>query len=314
MPFLALDDWRWQGLAGSAPQLQSLTISTECVAQPLDDCGFMACFPWTQLTSLDMLHTPLNADIWHEILRQCAHLRVGNFTIQSNPAYINQRVITLLPLRSLTIRFQSEFRARFFDATVFHLVSFPALEALRITARLDRADSTSFVHWMQRQSRHIRSLTLDIQLADDILLDILRDHADLHELTLHFHYGAARQSRFFSRASQDGLLRALRTLIIFGGIDYDTVGGTSSRASFHIGAVSDLVKTATTWAALGPKDNWEFQLFATHEILFAVREGLLQVDSNLAIVSYVIPPPSGLERYHPRYPTTTSIRVRRRYS
>jgi hypothetical protein len=310
LPFLALDDWRWdKGLTVSAPHLRSLVISAEAVAQAFDGCGFTTCFPWTQLTTLEMLHTSLDADIWHDILRQCTLLCVGSFTIQSNASYINRHSIILSNLHSLNIRFQSEFQTRFFDDRIFRLVSFPVLNALHITARLEWSDSAPFVEWMRQQDQ-IRNLTLEVHLADGTLLDLLRSLRKLEELTLSFHYGAIPQCRPFFQAVQESCLQELHTLAIFGVMDpHSLVAGMTSRVLLHHVAVFDLVKTATTWAALGPKMNWEFRLFAEGAILSDVRAGLHSIDSTLVADSLVTPSIGVHDRSR-----FTGLRVRRRHS
>ncbi|KAJ7165185.1 hypothetical protein C8R46DRAFT_1035790 [Mycena filopes] len=296
IPFLALDDWRWhQGLTGSAPHLQHIAISAEAVAQACYGSGFTTCFPWHQLTTLDMLHTPLDLNTWHDILRQCTLLSVGSFTIQSNSASIRLPPVTLFQLTSLTLRFQNEFRTRFFNTRAFDLLALPMLVALHISANLSWGDSAIFVEWTGRQHAAILKLTLEMQLTDDILFGVLRGLQNLEDLTLHLEYGTGRCSIVF-QAIQEGYLQRLRTLKIFSVIDRQSVGGLAPPL-LHSNAIFDLVKTAMTWAALGPQIDWEFQLFADYTILSDVRFALLAGDSKLLTYLCVPPRLSGLERY-----------------
>ncbi|KAJ7694290.1 hypothetical protein B0H16DRAFT_1485752 [Mycena metata] len=304
VPFLALDDWRWhQGLTGLAPLLQNVVISAEAVAQPaFDDCGFTACFPWSQLATLDMLRVTLNANMWHEILQQCTLLCDGSFTIHkpfSSSTYLTARPITASRLTSLRIRFEGEFHVRFFDVRVFHVMALPLLDTLSITARLESSDFGPFVAWMQQLSGQLRCLTLEIRIAEDTLFDILRGVGNLEQLGLYFHRNIVCQGKAFFRALRESCLPRLRVLTVFVVAEDPGTARITSRGltSLQGTMVFDLVKIATTWAALGPRLDWRFQVFAHHGILCDVEARLLAVNTGLIVDIHSIPS-LGFGRYH----------------
>ncbi|KAJ7148272.1 hypothetical protein C8R46DRAFT_1044820 [Mycena filopes] len=281
LPFLGLDDWAWdQGITWSAPCLQRLVISADAVVPGFS--GFTTCFPWHQLTTLDLLYVALEGDIWLNILKQCHLLQSGSFTIRSSSTYDIEQPIALHQLTFLNIRMQTEFRAKFFDMKLLHSASFLAVTALHVTARIECEDFLPFSTWVQQQSCLLRVLTLNVTLADNLLLDLLRSVRYLEELTLYFHYSGARRSRTLLEALHQGCLQKLRTLTISSEIHpHYTPEGTATRTLLHRGAVLDLVRTATTWAALSRQRDWEFQLIAADDLMYDVRTALLAVDGTL---------------------------------
>ncbi|KAJ7153730.1 hypothetical protein C8R46DRAFT_1042111 [Mycena filopes] len=281
LPFLGLSDWPWhQGITQSAPSLQSLVISADAVAQGFG--GFMSCFPWHQLVTLDLLQVALEAHIWYDILRQCSILLNGSFTIRASSTHSIEQAIAVHQLTSLNIRLQTEFRLQFFDVNVLQYAFFPALETLHVTARVDCENSLPFLLWFQRHCGLLRVLTLNVTLTDNLLLDSLRSLRYLERLTLSVPYGGVPHSKTLFNALRHGCLEKLHALTIFSEMYPDYAPeGTSSRSLIHRGAMLDLVRVATTWVALGPERDWEFQLIADAVLICEVRAALLGVDRTL---------------------------------
>ncbi|KAJ7482926.1 hypothetical protein B0H11DRAFT_1915006 [Mycena galericulata] len=300
LPFLALDDWPWhQGMSASAPCLDSLTISAENVAPALGLSGFTTCFPWSQLTTLDMEHIHLGVEMWRHILVKCAPLRAGSFTLDSCP-HGPRESITLHHLISLNIKFKTRDQIQLFDVSAFDSMSFPVLQALQITALVDWSDSHPFVDWMRRQSGMLRVLTLEVRLPDDIMLDMLRSFPNVQKLTMYLHHAVVECCNPVFQAVQDGHMPQLELLTVRAGAPYNTSSRLhwTSPILLHSSVVFELVKVATTWAALGRMTGWGFEVFAEEDILMDVRDGICAVDSTVNAVLQSSVPSLGIGRYH----------------
>ncbi|KAJ7165196.1 hypothetical protein C8R46DRAFT_1035801 [Mycena filopes] len=280
LQFLDLNVWLWhRGLNDIAPRLQSVMIIAETVAlDPSVFNGFTSCFPWRQLRNLDMLGTLLHPRIWWEILRQCNSLRTGSFAIQRNSAHTNRYSITLRHLVSLHLKFQTRFHSRtttdIFDATIFESISFPSLEVLRVTAKVDWSDPLPFLEWMQGHSGKLTNLTLAVRLPDATMFEVLRSCPNLEELTLYLPHGDVSQCRPAFQALTEHRLRNIRTLAV---ISAAATYASPRTARFHSldGLVFDLLNTITTWISLKLPSGSDLHILADGEVLSSLKGRLL---------------------------------------
>lgn len=316
--FLDLDIWLWrQGLSSSAPRLRNLRISAGIVLSSHSSMlnGFTASFPWSQLSTLDMLGTLLNVRVWWDILHQCSFLQMGRFTVQPNPPHSSQNLMALEHLTSLHIKFQTQFLSRtaleIFDDRIFDSLSFPILQVLHVTAKVNGSDPLHFVAWMRRQSATLASLTLEVRLPDTILLELLESHQNLEKLALYLPHGDVLQCKPAFQVIEERRLPQMRVLaIISAAATYDSP--RRARFTSFEALVFDLTKSATTWAALGAPPDSEFQIFADGEVLAAVKSHLLALHDTLVVASQVSELPSTQcnDRQIPKY-LQTYLRIQR---
>ncbi|KAJ7175599.1 hypothetical protein C8R46DRAFT_1188918 [Mycena filopes] len=286
VPFLGLDTWHWQqGITNSAPLLCQLKLSADTVVQGLGT--FTTCFPWGQLTSLDMLHVTMNVEVWHKILQNCTLLSIGSFTIESSPTHSTLHPVIVPNVIELNIQFRTKFPVQFFDTRILDLVFFPRVQILHITAHVEWEDPLSFKLWVQEHSRLIHTLTLQVRLTGDDLLELLQCSVNLEVLALSL-FCTVQQREILAHALNQGYLQKLHTLTILWE-EFNPNHGITSRAMVHHSTILDLVKTATTWASLGPVINWEFRLIAEENMVYDIRNAVLAADNTLSAISSLLP-------------------------
>ncbi|KAJ7148283.1 hypothetical protein C8R46DRAFT_1044831 [Mycena filopes] len=313
LPFLDLDDWMWhRGLSMSTPSLQTLAVSAQYVdSNPAVFSAFTACFPWNQLTTLDMQGVLLDAGVWWDILRQCVLLQNGSFAVQPNPSPTHHHATVLDHLICLHMQLQTRLHPSntvmagmsAIDFGIFDPLSFPLLETLRVTAQADWLDPFSMVKWMRRQPFTLRSLALEVKLPDIILDEILGFFPNLEDFTLHLP-GAIdiSQHNVGFRAVREYRLQRLRTLTIFShAAIYTSPMRTPSRPLPLEVLVFQITEMIVSGMALRPCSEWEIQLFADGEILSGTRARLQILGTNLAVTSDVASG-TAMGHKHQRYP------------
>jgi hypothetical protein len=191
-------------------------------------------------------------------------------------------------------------------------LSFPILQVLHVTAKVNGSDPLPFIAWMRCQSATLGSLTLELRLPDTILLEVLRSAQNLEKLTLYLPHGDVLQCKPAFQLIEERRLPKMRVLaIISAAATYDSP--RRARFSSFDALVSDLMISTTTWAALGPPPDSEFQIFADGEVLAAIKHRLLAFNDTLVVASQVSELPSTRcnGRQNPEYPYA-SLKIRRR--
>ncbi|KAJ7153744.1 hypothetical protein C8R46DRAFT_1042125 [Mycena filopes] len=262
--FPLLDFTRWlhhRGFRNTAPRLRNLIIrSGKTISEPHPiSTGFFACFPWAQLTSLNMEDVVLDFWMWRKVMHQSISLRTGRFTLrrcsgrpESNPSVMTRMV-------SLHIHFLSQV-----DLKVFRGLNVPEMKSLHIAGYMSEQSEGQFVLWAEQHCSNLRHLTLELNISDHRLLQLLQHLPNLSTLRLHVDFRISfLTTEAILTVIQHGHIKDLQTLALC--CNGATRIYKATRPDMFETYVETLVSAVDSWVEMG--QSRELQICADVELL-----------------------------------------------
>ncbi|KAJ7148286.1 hypothetical protein C8R46DRAFT_1044835 [Mycena filopes] len=285
-PVLDFTGWlQHRGFRNMTPRLRNLIIGCgRAISEPHPiSTGFLACFPWAQLTSLNMEEVILDFWMWRDVMHQSLSVRTGRFTLRKSSTRDDSHPSVATRLASLHIDFLSQV-----DIKVFRGFNLPELKCVHIVGYMSEPTERNFVSWAEQHCNNLRRLTLELNICDNKLVELLHCLPNLSTLKLHVDFRVSLlTTEAILTAIQQGHLTALKTLALC--CNGATRIYKATRPDMFATYVETLVSAARAWAETA-KDR-ELQIFAEAELLTGLLAQVSSRDTSAAAAS--VPCPRG---------------------
>ncbi|KAJ7482869.1 hypothetical protein B0H11DRAFT_2232246 [Mycena galericulata] len=217
--------------------------------------------------------------MWRKIIRTCISLRIGRFALRKGSMVSDDfHPSSLTNLVSLHVKFLPHL-----DVGLFSGLTFPVVQELHISGYMPMRINSTFVHWIQQCSIPLRRLTLDINILDPVLLEVLRCLPNLVNLKLYLNLCRSIETmQTILGAAHEGHLQSLQVLALRDN------GATRVHKSTHpemLDTYMDALATAAKMWETGASKTRELQIIADGELLSNLKARLRVIASDLNIHS-----------------------------